>query len=314
MSFKYLSDEEAEALQVIQNYREARRDFGATSEEVGAARIALYDFEEELRTIVRSPPPRSSKAMELWLEERRDYWLNEAQRLALVVRSLGGSPELNASPSDSVHPSCSLEICRSCGMCQQPTFCEGIKRERRATSIGQHPEDDTQLWEETLRMLQHVAVRVNGQAARLFADEAECILRRINGCMNYAPNGNAEGLGKHCPICGRADKPACQPGPEADECGRRMMFDQFGEKTIPVSHREAVARIIHPEAFRLGNENYFGPDMTEAWYSGAQRIAYRKADGILTALRPAPAPTNLMPSHVLEQQIISKPGCAGNGS
>ncbi len=36
-----------------------------------------------------------------------------------------------------------------------------------------------------------------------------------------------------CPICGRADKRACEPGAEADECARRMMFDQFGVTSMP---------------------------------------------------------------------------------
>ncbi|GEP11698.1 hypothetical protein [Methylobacterium gnaphalii] len=49
-----------------------------------------------------------------------------------------------------------------------------------------------------------------------------------------APNAAIEGAvpAGHCPICGRSDKPPCQPGPEADECGRRAMFDQFGEQTV----------------------------------------------------------------------------------
>jgi hypothetical protein len=34
---------------------------------------------------------------------------------------------------------------------------------------------------------------------------------------------------KPCPICGRTDKPACRPSTEADECGRRIMEDQFGD-------------------------------------------------------------------------------------
>jgi len=35
-------------------------------------------------------------------------------------------------------------------------------------------------------------------------------------------------MAENCPICGRADKPACKLGAEADKCGRDAMLEQFG--------------------------------------------------------------------------------------
>lgn len=73
-----------------------------------------------------------------------------------------------------------------------------------------------------------------------------------------------------CQFCGRVDKQACRSGLEADECGRRAMFDQFGER--PMSNEDVLHADIAELLTTLGMGDHARPQSPHEVFQDALSV------------------------------------------